>query len=132
MDFLKSTIAINNLCGKIMPINSTLSDTEQSLAISNFDEKNKSGTSFANLSLGNYKATTIDALVKKRNLDIIKMDIKGMELQALSGVKETINHLKSALVISAYHCETGYLKIQKFNPSELVCFAIEQSMEDNT
>ena len=52
--------------------------------------------------------TTIDALVAERGLsrvDLIKMDVEGMEAEALKGAALTIRTLRPRLAVSAYHLE---------------------------
>lgn len=67
--------------------------------------------------------TTIDDYVKETslaNVDFIKMDIEGMEPEALRGAKETISNFKPKLAICTYHDPSHPAIIEKmiklYNP----------------
>lgn len=54
---------------------------------------------------------------KLENLDFIKMNIEGSELEAIKGVKKTVEKFKPSFVISTDHVvndELTYIKIEKF------------------
>lgn len=46
---------------------------------------------------------TIDSIVQKRNVSLIKMDIEGLELEALKGGKESIQRCHPRLLVCLYH-----------------------------
>ena len=52
------------------------------------------------------RITTLDALISENaitSLDLIKFDVEGFELRAIIGSQNTIQKLRPALVVSAYH-----------------------------
>ncbi len=60
---------------------------------------------------------TIDNFVKLYNVsevDFIKMDIEGAELNAISGAKETLKPYKPKLAISLYHNLNDFFRIPRF------------------
>ncbi len=72
------------------------------------------------------EAMTVDTLVKKEKLTVdsqllIKFDVEGNELKALSGAENTIRRLSPVLVVACYHRSEDYftlpLKILEMNPS---------------
>lgn len=62
------------------------------------------------------EVTTIDKYVVDRNLDVglIKMDIEGLELDALKGAERTINEFKPVLSVSIYHDAKQFINVIKF------------------
>ena len=66
------------------------------------------------------QAITIDSWVEKNNitqLDFIKMDIEGAEIEALDGCKMIIETLKPDFAIASYHIVNGeqtFIKVEQF------------------
>ena len=66
------------------------------------------------------EAVTIDDWVKRNNitqLDFIKMDIEGAEIEAMDGCVETMKSLKPNFAIASYHIVNGeptYIKMEEF------------------
>jgi FkbM family methyltransferase len=62
------------------------------------------------------EVTTIDKYVtdKSLNVGLIKMDIEGLELDALKGAKRTINEFKPVLSISIYHDAKQFIDVINF------------------
>ncbi len=56
---------------------------------------------------------TIDSLIKEK-VTFIKMDIEGLELQALEGAKDLIKEYRPKLAISVYHKTDDIVEIPKF------------------
>ena len=92
--------------------------------IVDFEEAGTVGSSAiwfsGNNNLVKKQAITIDSWVKENNitqLDFIKMDIEGAEIEALEGCVETINQLKPNFAIASYHIvnnEPTYIVLEKF------------------
>lgn len=59
------------------------------------------------------KQITLDSDIKEK-IDIIKMDIEGMEQQALKGSENHIKNDTPTLLISIYHKNEDYTKIAKY------------------
>lgn len=57
--------------------------------------------------------TTIDSFSKKHHLNVglIKMDIEGLELEAIQGAEKTIRKNKPVLLISLYHTGKDFFEI---------------------
>ncbi len=71
------------------------------------------------------EAITVDSLVKKEKLTpdsqlVIKFDVEGNELKALTGAEATIKNFAPVLVVACYHRSEDYftlpLKILEMNP----------------
>ena len=56
---------------------------------------------------------TLDELLKGKKVTLIKMDIEGMEMQALEGAKEIIMTQKPKLAICVYHLIRDIWQIQE-------------------
>lgn len=88
------------------------------------------------------EAITLDSWCKKykvNQLDFIKMDIEGAEIEAIEGAKETIKKFQPHFAIASYHIINGeptYIKLEKmfsemgypyitkrFGNSEIITFA---------
>ena len=62
-------------------------------------------------------AITLDSYVIKNkitDIDLIKMDIEGSELDALKGSKYILNQFKPDLIISAYHSPDQLIDIMNY------------------
>lgn len=109
---LLEAIKLNNL-KKVVPIKMGVGAYETKVnffpwhSLSKIDPEN-----------GNYKieVITIDKYVYDRNLDVglIKLDIEGLELDALKGAIRTINEFKPVLSISIYHTAQQFIDVIKF------------------
>lgn len=75
---------------------------------------------------------TIDELLKDKNVSLIKMDIEGMEMQAIEGAKETIRKQRPIMAICVYHLIRDIWEIQE-KLAELVPdykFCLEQPLNE--
>lgn len=59
---------------------------------------------------------SIDSFVQKNNLDVgcIKLDIEGMELEAMHGAAQTIATCRPVLLISIYHTAKDFFGVKPF------------------
>jgi len=59
------------------------------------------------------KISSIDSFVDKENItpDLIKLDIEGMELEALKGAEQTIREFQPDLIVALYHKGTDLINI---------------------
>ncbi len=55
--------------------------------------------------------TTIDALAEGREVSLIKMDVEGAELQALTGGRETLQKFAPKLFVAAYHYDVDLFRL---------------------
>lgn len=66
------------------------------------------------------EAVTVDSLCKNNDVTYIKMDVEGVESDAIEGAKETLQNKKPMLNIALYHRSEDIfelpLKISKINP----------------
>lgn len=58
--------------------------------------------------------TTIDALVEEHSLRpvLIKLDIEGLDKEALLGARETLMRYRPALIVSVYHHPKDFFEIK--------------------
>lgn len=54
---------------------------------------------------------TIDNISQGRDITLIKMDVEGVEEQALKSGKNTLNELKPKLMVSAYHKTSDFFEL---------------------
>jgi FkbM family methyltransferase len=109
-----------------------------------FNASGSVGSSIASGGETEVQTITLDELLANRPVNFIKMDIEGAELEALSGARETLEHKKPLLAISAYHKPSDLWKIPRLIKSiapdyelylrryaedcwELVCYALPPS-----
>lgn len=130
-EFIPSNIEIMN---KNISMNPKLSNriklvsnavwNQSDVTISYFDKGPASRVDRAGVFNSETKTLTIDQLVINENLqnvDFIKMDIEGAEVQAIEGAANTIRKFKPKLAISVYHKPDDMIKIplllKSINPS---------------
>lgn len=87
----------------------------------------------------------LDLLVKElqlEQLDVLKMDIEGAELQALAGAEKTLKHFKPYTCVASYHIVNGEttagrvekllkqagLQVRTDYPKHLTTYACEKSL----
>ena len=92
----------NNLIGKVYPIEVAVWDKTDELYFMDSAGMGGNVTSSGNILV---RADTIDNIVKdyNGNVDLIKMDIEGSEVNALKGAEETIRRNHPILAICVYH-----------------------------
>jgi len=109
---LLETIRLNDL-KKVVPIKMGVGANEDEV---NFLLWHSLSKIISDYSDNKIEVTTIDKYVVDRNLDVglIKMDIEGLELDALKGAVRTINEFKPVLSISNYHDAKQFIDVIKF------------------
>lgn len=60
------------------------------------------------------QADALDALLKDKKIDFIKLDIEGAELNALHGAAEIIRSQKPLLAVCVYHSQSHFWQIPEF------------------
>lgn len=108
---LKSNIEKYNL-KNVIAINNGLGSKKYKTMIKNF-----SSASYVTADGDHHiEITTIDDFVKETgaNIGLIKMDIEGMEYDAIIGATETIKKFKPILLISLYHNGKDFFEIKPY------------------
>lgn len=106
---LKSNIEKYNL-KNVIAINNGLGSKKHKAMIKNF-----SSASYITMNGDHYiEITTIDDFAKdvSANIGLIKMDIEGMEYDAIIGATETIKKFRPILLISIYHNGKDFFEIK--------------------
>ncbi len=83
-----------------------MGDKSTRLNLKNAHVANTTGKSFVQSESGEIESISIDSFVDQYNLkkiDIIKMDIEGMEKEAIAGARHSIQKYHPTLLLSAYH-----------------------------
>ena len=111
-DYILETIQLNNL-KKVVPVKLGVGSEHNFL---NFVQQGSS--SYLSEEKGDCKieVVTIDEFVEEKNLNIglIKMDIEGLEIDALKGARKTIEKFKPILLLSIYHNAEQFIDVIKF------------------
>jgi len=108
---LEHNIRINLLQNVVEPINLATSHKNGSMII---DSVNASSSIKSKGRGYKVSVTTLDEFVKRRrikNVDLIKMDIEGAEMDTLLGAKSVIKKYKPDLVIAIYHRGQHFFEI---------------------
>ena len=102
---LKNNIKKLNYSNKVIPIKYAISNIDDEKVFIDVQES-LSSTAQVNIQGENENfifTKTLDSLYKNENIDLIKMDIEGFEMNALQGAKEIIKNQTPTLILSAYH-----------------------------
>lgn len=131
-DVLKKNININELENIVSLYNIGLGSEEKKVSLEVIDEKN-CGSNKLNLDKsGNIDVKLLDDIVEER-IDLIKIDVEGMELEVLKGAKNILSKYKPILYIEAatkeelekiyiYLNTFGYKIIDVFNATPTYLF----------
>lgn len=119
---LQKNIALNN-CTNVVVVEKALGDKneESQLAIDPGNPGESKLATHSNKNTISIQTITLDSFVKKYNIshiDVIKIDIEGAELLALSGGKESLSKLKNSIIFS--ECNTKALKEFSKTPADLL------------
>ena len=101
----KNSIKPLNYSNKVIPIKYAISNIDDEKVFIDVQES-LSSTAQVNIQGENENfifTKTLDSLYKNENIDLIKMDIEGFEMNALQGAKEIIKNQTPTLILSAYH-----------------------------
>ena len=105
-NFLQESIDINNVSDNVPIIQSALGDKNGNLTLSCGDIGSSSGVIHRSDKEIIVSQMTLDDFIFQKKLnkvDFIKMDIEGMERNALKGAQKTIAKFKPKLAICTYH-----------------------------
>lgn len=90
-NILKRNIEINGLQKKVAPLNFALGNNDTNARIEKFKMKNFAKTKLVEDANGEYKIRKIDDLRIKQKVDVIKINMTGMEFEALDGAENLID-----------------------------------------
>ena len=99
---LTTNIQLNCLEETIIHSQYGLYNRETNARILHYWENNIGGTSFAPDDNGLFKLKTLDSLNIQDKIDLIKIDVEGLEVETLEGALETIKANKPVLVIESF------------------------------
>lgn len=148
-EILKKVIDANSCADSVIPILKGVGDKSTRLNLKNAHVANTTGKSFVQSESGEIESISIDSFVDQYNLkkiDIIKMDIEGMEKEAIAGARHSIQKYHPTLLLSAYHkpndffyipeqvkdiCEdyNFYFDHKTLRPYELMCYAVHKNKD---
>lgn len=151
--FLQANIALNSLQGKVHALNLAVGEREGEVALKLVMENNHgaysakaiesvTGNSASNADLFDVRVTSMDAALNdiKDRISIIKLDIEGMELEALKGA---VSILESSMPVVAVECFTktllheismflepfGYFVLESMNATPTFIFISKNNIE---
>ncbi|MCB9817844.1 FkbM family methyltransferase [Candidatus Nomurabacteria bacterium] len=101
---LQNNIELNDLDKKIQVYNFALGDKIDKAEIKVVDKDNKGATMVKMASKGDVKVVTLDGFLLKdlSKIDLIKVDVEGMEIPLLKGALKTIEKFTPLLYIEAF------------------------------
>ncbi|OFR39372.1 MULTISPECIES: FkbM family methyltransferase [Corynebacterium] len=120
---LKRNIAENNLESKVEVHNCALWDSEGFVNLNQAVEGNN-GTFKASESDSGIPRTTIDNVVRGRQVAVIKIDVEGAEAKVLGGAAETIKHSHPLIVVESHTTEIKSEISAFLEPLGYTCVAI--------
>ncbi|MBI2037822.1 MAG: FkbM family methyltransferase [Candidatus Magasanikbacteria bacterium] len=108
-EILKKQIKLNNLEGKVIPVNKALGDKNEQVSINFSEAGDSSATICATTNATNSQLVEViklDDFVGEEKVGFIKLDVEGYEENVLLGAKKVIIRDKPVLALSAYHKPT--------------------------
>ena len=101
-EILCTNIKINNLANVIKPYNMGLSKENMMASIDSYNANNIGGTSFKENKNGKFVFKPLDSIKFKENIDVIKIDVEGNEMDVLSGAMGTISKYHPLIIIESF------------------------------
>lgn len=103
-DQLIANVKLNNLEKKVLVHNVALGDKKRTAKINITDASNKGANMVDMEEEGDISITTLDSLLGNKlvRLDVIKVDVEGMEIPLLKGALNTIEKFSPLLYIEAF------------------------------
>ena len=101
-DVLKRNINLNNLNRIVVPYNVGLYNKRINAAVSHYNLQNIGNTSFIPKENGRFKLVSLDSMNFPEKIDLIKIDVEGLEVEVLQGGIETIKKHKPVIVIETF------------------------------
>lgn len=108
-EILKQQIALNELEGRVIPINKALGDKNEKLNIKFSDAGDSSASICLTTKIARseiIEAIKLDDFIMDEKVGFIKLDVEGYEENVLLGAKRIIAKDKPILALSAYHKPT--------------------------
>lgn len=113
---LRKNIEINNV-KTIVPINIALGDSKGFVEKVFEDPTNLGSTTFRKSDKGEFPMITLDEFVRAYNItsiDILKIDVEGMELEVLKGATHSLKRFKPLLYVELNQVKSNVNDIKKF------------------
>lgn len=124
---LKKNIKINNLQERVKLYNIGLSDENTNAEIISFDPENMGGTRLRKAedsTKGDIPLRMLDSLkIKEEKIDLIKIDVEGMDYRVLTGAIETIKKYKPVIMVESFD--------EEYNISSRILKALGYKQEQN-
>lgn len=103
-DILKTNVEINNLQGKVIPLNIGLSSKKTNGRAFVLVDDNIGGTSISQDPEGNLKLERLDDIIfDEQHIDLVKIDVEGHELYVLQGARNTLLKYKPVIYIEIWN-----------------------------
>lgn len=126
-EILEKNVELNGLNDRVVLYNLGLSDEETKAGVAAYNMENIGGTSFQKTENGVFTFVPLDSIAIKENIDLIKIDVEGAEVDVLMGGLKTLKKDKPIVVIESFHnkavidtifAELGYKQIDTIREGE--------------
>ncbi len=131
---LTRNIELNNLEDIVIPYNVGLYNVETKADVMLVWEQNLGGTTFRPDENGPYKLVTFDSLNIEDKIDLIKIDVESLEIQAIEGAIESIKKNLPVIVVEIHSDKNrveellfplGYKLVETIRENEDYIYAVE-------
>lgn len=100
---LKKNIALNHLENIVFPVNVGLSDEKAMAKVKRFTYSDVGGTSITKDDTGDIQLEYLDNVeIAESQIDFVKIDVEGHEINVLNGAANTINKYKPDIFIESF------------------------------